>query len=96
MQPRISVRNTKVSVETKEHISEACDKLTQFCDDIVDCEVMIDKSRAGTSVEIIIRVPHQTLTSSSCCENLFKALSEANDRMEAQLKKCHDKLVMHR
>ena len=96
MQPRISVRNTKVSEATKEHISGACEKLEQFCDEIVDCEVMVDKTKAGTSVELVLKVPHQTLTSSSCGDNLFKALAEAQDRMEVQLKKYHGKLVMHR
>lgn len=91
MQPRISARNSRISEETKEHIAGVCEKLAQFCDTIVDCEVIIDKSRAGTGVELVVKVPQQTLTSSACDENLFKALSEARDRMETQLKKYHDK-----
>ena len=96
MQARISVRNAKVSEETKEHINKVCDKLTHFCDDIVDCEVIVDRTKAGTSAEFIVKVPHQTLTASSCGENLFQALSEARDRVEIQLKKYHDKTVAHR
>ena len=96
MQPRISVRNTKVSDETKEHINKACAKLQQFYDGILDCEVMVEKTKAGTGVELIVKVPHQTLAASSCNGNLYKALSEAQDRVEAQLKKYHDKQVAHR
>jgi ribosomal subunit interface protein len=96
MQPRISVRHAKVSEETKEHINEACDKLTHFYDGILDCEVMVEKTKLGTGVELVVKVPHQTLTSSSCDENLFKALSQAQDRMEGQLKKYHDKTQAHR
>ena len=96
MQPRISVRNTKVSDETKEHINQACDKLQQFCDRIVDCEVMVEKSKVGIGVEMIVKVPHQKLTASSCDENRYKALSEAQERLETQIKKYRDKTVAHR
>jgi ribosomal subunit interface protein len=95
MLPRISVRNTKISEQTKEHINKACGKLLQFYDRIVDCEVIVEKRKTDTSVELIVKVPHQTLASSSCDENLYKALSEAQDRLEAQLKKYHDKTVEH-
>ena len=96
MLPRISVRNAKVSEATKDHIAQTCEKLTQFCDGIVDCEVMVEKTRAGTGVELVIKVPQHTLTSSACAENLFKALSDAQERMEVQLKKHHDKAITHR
>ena len=97
MQPRISVRgDAHMTDETKEHINKACTKLQQFYDHIVDCEVMVDKNKVGTSVELVVKVPHQTLAASSCDENLYKALSEAQDRLEVQLKKYHDKLVAHR
>jgi len=96
MLPRISVRNARVSEPTRDHIVRTCEKLTQFCDDIVDCEVMVDKTKLGTSVEIVIKIPQHTLTSCACAENLFKALSEARERMEVQLKKHHGKMVTHR
>jgi len=95
MLPRISVRNAKVSEATRDHIARACDKLTQFCDDIVDCEVMVAKSKLGTSVEIVVKIPQHTLTSSACAENLFKALAEAREQMEGQLRKQHDKTLTH-
>ena len=97
MQPRISVRgNTRITDETKEHINKVCNKLQQFYDHIVDCEVVVDKSKVGISVELVVKVPHQTLAASSCDENLYKALSEAEDRLEIQLKKYHGKQVAHR
>lgn len=96
MQPRISVRNAKVSEKTKEHINKVCAKLLQFYDRIVDCEVVVEKQKVGTGIEMIVKVPHQTLTASCCSDNLYKALSEARERLEVQLKKYHDKLGMHR
>ena len=96
MQPRISVRNTKISDETKERINKVCAKLHHFYDRIVDCEVVIERNKVGMGAELIVKVPHQTLTASSCDDNLYKALSEVQDRMEAQLKKYHDKQVEHR
>jgi len=96
MLARISARNAKLSESTKDHISKACEKLTHFFDEILDCEVMIDKTKAGTSVELVLKIPQHTLTSTACAENLFKALAEAKERMEIQLKKQHDKIVIHR
>lgn len=96
MLPRISARHAKISPETKEHIEGICEKLGQFCDEIIDCEVMIEKSKAGTGVELVLKVPQHTLTASACDENLFKALSEARERMEVQLKKYHDRILVHR
>jgi len=98
MQPRISVRNAKVSEDTKEHINRVCAKFQHFYDRIVDCEVVVskEKGKLGTTVEFIVKVPHQTLTASSTGDNLYKALSEAQNRLEGQLKKYHDKQVAHR
>ncbi|MSR82395.1 MAG: ribosome-associated translation inhibitor RaiA [Candidatus Latescibacteria bacterium] len=101
MQPIISVRNpAHVSERTKEHIEKACAKLGHFYDRIIDCEVVIEKQKLETSVEfkVKVKVPQQTLVASAATEdeNLFKAVDEAYERIEVQLKKYHDKQVEHR
>ena len=99
MQPIISVRNpAHISERTKEHLEKTCAKLSHFYDRIIDCEVVIQKQKLETSVEFIVKVPQQTLVSSASTEdeNLFKAVDEAYERIEIQLKKYHDKQVEHR
>ena len=99
MPVRITVKNTKVSDRTKEHVEEACEKLHQFHDRIIDCEVILEKgSRHGHAVEIKVLVPQHALVAQAATEedNLFKCIDEARDRMEVQLKKHHDKVVEHR
>ena len=96
MEPRISVRNGKVSDKTKEHIEKACAKLHRFYDRIIDCEVVLGVQKSGKEVEFIVKVPHQTLTASCMDENLYKAVDEAQKRVEGQLKKYHDKQATHR
>ncbi len=99
MQPIISVRNpAHISERTKEHIEKACAKLGHFYDRIIDCEVVIEKQKLETSVEFKVKVPQQTLVASAATEdeNLFKAVDEAYERIEVQLKKYHDKKVEHR
>jgi ribosomal subunit interface protein len=96
MEPRISVRNGKVSDKTKEHIVKVCDKLNRFYDRIIDFEVVLGEQKQGKEVEFILKVPHQTLTASCVGENLYKALDEVEKRIEVQLKKYHDKQVEHR
>ena len=99
MPVRISVKNSKLSDTTKEHIEKACDKLSQFYDRIIDCEVVIEKMKKhGNGVEIIVKVPNQTFvgTAESPDDNLFRAVDEARDHVEKQLKRYHDKQVDHR
>ena len=96
MQPRISVKNGKVSEHTKEYVEKACARLDRFFDKIVDCEVVLEKQKQNKQAEFILKVPHQTLAASCTDENLYRAIDEAQSRVEAQLKKYHDKLVTHR
>lgn len=99
MPVRITVKSGKVSDRTKEHVEEACEKLRQFCDRIIDCEVILEKgSRHGHVVEMKVQVPQHALVARATSEddNLFKCIDEARDHMETQIKKHHDKLVEHR
>ena len=99
MPVRISAKNTKVSDRLQEHIDKACEKLHQFYDGIIDCEVVVEKRKKhGTAVEVLVRVPHQTLVgkAESDDDNLYKSIDEACDRVGTQLKKYHDKQVTHR
>ncbi len=95
MQPRISVRHEKISEGTKEHIVQSCAKLEKYCDRIVDCEVIIDKDKAGYKTEFIVKVPQQTLTATATSDNLYKAVAEAEGKLETQIKKYHDKQIAH-
>ena len=95
MQPRISMRHGKISEETKEHIASSCNKLENYFDRIVDCEVILDKEKHIDKVEIIVKVPHRTFAATGAADNLYKALAEAESKIESQLKKHHDKLVSH-
>jgi len=99
MPVRITVKNTKISEDTKAHLEDVFTKLRQYYDRIIDCEVILEKgSRHGHVVEMKVQVPQHALVARATIEddNLFKAIDEARDRMEAQIKKHHDKLVEHR
>ena len=95
MQPRISARHTKITEETKDHIIRSCTKLEQYFDRILDCEVILDKEKHNDKVEIIVKVPQHTFTATAEADNLYKALAEAEAKVESQLKKHHDRLVSH-
>ena len=95
MQPRISARHGKITEVTKEHIIESCSKLDQYFDGIIDCEVVADKEKRGDKVEIIVTVPQHTFTATGKGDNLYIALAEAESKVEAQLKKHHDKIFSH-
>lgn len=99
MPVKITVKNTKVSDRTKEHVEAACGKLRQYHDRIIDCEVILEKGpRHGHAVEMKVLVPQYALVAHASTEddNLFRCIDEARERMEVQLKKHHDKVVEHR
>lgn len=95
MQPRISACHTKITEETKDHIIRSCTKLEHYFDRILDCEVILDKEKHNDKVEIIVKVPQHTFTATAEADNLYKALAEAEAKVESQLKKHHDRLVSH-
>ena len=101
MAVRINAKNDKLSETTKEHIEKACEKFGHFFDRIIDTEVILDtqdKHKHSTTVEIIVKVPNQRIVGKgeTIDNNLFKAVDDAVQRVESQLKKYHDKLVTHR
>ena len=99
MPVRITAKHTTVSDSTKQHIEKVCAKLDRYFDRIVDCEVVLEKhAKHGTAVEIIVKVPQQTLVgrAESDDDNLFKSIAAASDHVSSQLKKYHDKLGEHR
>ena len=53
MEPRISVRNGKVSDLTKEHIVKVCGKLDRFFDRVIDFEVVVGKHKKGAVLELV-------------------------------------------
>lgn len=98
---RIDAKNDRLSESTKAHVEQACAKFAQFCDRIVNTEVVIDtneKHKHADTVEIIVTVPSQMIVGKAETSdgNLFRAIDEAAARVEAQLKRYHDKLVDHR
>ena len=95
MKPRISSRHGTISQKTKEHIDKSCTKLEYYSDRIMDCEVVLDKTKRGDKVEIIVKVPQSIFASSVTGENLYKALAGAENKIQTQLKKHYDKLVSH-
>ena len=99
MPVRITAKNTKVSDRTREHIENACARLCKFYDRIIDCEVVVEKcGHHTTAVEFKVKVPHQTLVATATSEgdNLYRSIDEASEKVEAQVKKHHDKRVEHR
>ncbi len=101
MAVRIDAKGSKLSDSTKDHIEECCAKLNQFFDKITDIEVVIDtqeKHKYATKVEVVVRMPGQRLagTGETTGDNLFKAIDEAVEKAETQLRRHHDKRVDHR
>ena len=101
MPVRIDAKSAKLSDKTKEHIDRVCGKFSQFFDRIVDVDVIIDtqdKHKHANTVEIIVKVPNQKIVGTGETDepNLFKAIDEAAERVERQLRKYHDKKVEHR
>lgn len=90
---QITMRNMKKSESVKEKIKEKADKLNQFSDQIISCEVVVEHEVAHRNnggrfnVRVHLAIPGKDLVVSKDQdeENLYLAIQEAFDDMVRQL-----------
>jgi len=89
---QITMRNMKHSPAVKERIKEKADKLNQFSDKIISCQVVIEQEQshrqngAVHTVRLHLTIPGKDLiVNRNHEENLYLAITQAFDDMVRQL-----------
>lgn len=88
-------RHFDASDTLKEFCIDSVDKLEQFYDRIVSCDIVLQPSadvKLSQRAELIIKVPKKVITVSEKAESYEKAISVAVDVASRQLKRYKQKL----
>ena len=83
----ITGRRFVVSESLKARIEKHVDKLEQFFDEIIDCDVKMSIEKHRKRTELTVAVHGRTLRASHESEDMGRSLDEAMKKMERQLKK---------
>lgn len=95
MKTRITARQHKISDQVKGYLEEKLERLDRYHDHIIDCEVIFGSEKQNECVEINLKVYSKTLHVKTKAGDVTKAIDEAIDKIEAQLKKFNGKIKAH-
>ena len=96
MEIQITSRHKKASTQLQEAIMAELGKLEKYNDKITTCHVVLDTERDSKVVEITVQTMHHTLVSKTKSDNVGKALDEAVEKIERQIKKINEKIKDHK
>ena len=97
MEFEIIGRHTEVTEPVKQYVAEKRDKLSKFFDRIHSLKVIISAEGANLTAEFLAHlVKSDMVVARGSATDLFAAIDQASDKMEAQLRKYKGKLREHR
>jgi putative sigma-54 modulation protein len=90
-------RHIEVTDPVKAYLTERRDKLVKFFDRIHSLKIVIDHDGSNHTAEFVAHlVKAEMVISKGAAPDLFVAIDQASDRMEAQLRRYKEKLRAHR
>ncbi|MBX3101068.1 MAG: ribosome-associated translation inhibitor RaiA [Bacteroidetes bacterium] len=95
MQTTIQSLQFEADERLKTYVQEKATKLDQFFDHIIAKEITLKKSNSDAdqySVDILVRVPNQTLVASETAQNFEAATDLCVDNMARQIKRFKEKI----
>lgn len=97
MEIQITSRHTKASQELHDVINAEIGKLERFYEGITSCRVVLDSESTDKTVEITMHVRgNHEVVGHATAENIGKAIDEAVEKVERQLKKLNEKVKSHK
>ena len=93
MKVHFTGRHVEVSEALRIASNERLGKMTTFLDDVIDVHVIFSVDNHRHSVEVALKTRHDTFVASSESPDMYKSLSQAMDKLDAQAHKRHDKKV---
>jgi ribosomal subunit interface protein len=97
MQTRISIPHHDYPARLRSQVEEKLQGLERFYDNVVSMSAKLERESEAHRIELVANVGHGAVLVADVKREAFgAALEEAVDRMTAQLKKHHDKIVAYR
>ncbi len=91
-----SRHNNKASQTLQDIITVELKKMEKFFDKITSCHVILDSEHVDKTVEITMNTLGHQLVATGKAENIGKAIDEALEKTERQLKKLNEKIKNHK
>ncbi|MDN5354893.1 MAG: putative sigma-54 modulation protein [Candidatus Cloacimonadota bacterium] len=95
MQITITARHFNLTNAIREHIEEEAEKLERYFDHIIDAQFVMDVQNERNTVELIVHIPGNNLTSEATETDMYRAIDNVVEKMEQQIKKLKGKWEDH-
>ena len=95
MQITITARHFDLTKAIRSSIEDSCEKLTRYFDQIVNIHITLDLENSRNIVDVSLHASKFNLQAKAEAMDMYVAINEAIDNMEAQIKKLKDKVTDH-
>ena len=95
MQITITARHFSLTKAIRDSIEVSCEKLSRYFDQIVTVHITLSLENSRNLVDMTLHASKFSLQAQSEAMDMYLAINEAVDNMEAQIKKLKDKVTDH-
>ncbi|MDR9418777.1 ribosome hibernation-promoting factor, HPF/YfiA family [Gracilimonas sp.] len=95
MKVTFTARHFEASADLQQHCRDSVDKLEQFYDRIVMCDIIMEPTPSDENphqAELVIKVPRKVITVKEEAKSYEQAIHNAVETASRQLKKYKDKM----
>ncbi|HPY95720.1 MAG TPA: ribosome-associated translation inhibitor RaiA [Candidatus Cloacimonadota bacterium] len=95
MQITITARHFELTKAIRTYVEDACEKLTRYFDQIINVHMTLTLENSRNIVDMSLHAARFNLQSQATQMDMYLAIDEAIENMEAQVKKLKDKVTDH-
>jgi len=95
MQITITARHFELTKAIRTYVEDACEKLTRYFDQIINIHLTLALENSRNIVDMSLHASKFNLQSQSEAMDMYVAIDDAVENMEAQIKKLKDKVTDH-
>ena len=95
MQITITARHFSLTKAIRDAIEDSCEKLSRYFDQIVTVHITLSLENSRNLVDMTLHASKFNLQAQAEAMDMYLAINEAVDNMEAQIKKLKDKVTDH-
>jgi len=95
MQITITARHFDLTRAIRDAVEESCEKLTRYFDQIVNIHITLGLENSRNLVDMTLHAAKYNLQAQAEAMDMYVAITEAVDNMEAQIKKLKDRVTDH-
>jgi len=96
MQITITARHFDLTKAIRRSVEDSCEKLNRYFDQIVNVHITLTLENNRNQVDMQLHASKFSLQAQAEAMDMYLAINEAVDNMEAQIKKLKDKVTDHK